>query len=71
MKAREELILARKTIGECLKILRSRESESHKTISLVKDKLSLAIRLQAKITKVYPELKRIRVKQMNLFRSGL
>jgi hypothetical protein len=68
MKPRDELYHARKTIGECLMILRNKELESYKTISLVRDKLSLALRLQSKIIKNHPELKRIRVKQMNLFK---
>ena len=66
MKSREELRLARKEIGKSLLTLRNKEEESATTISLVKKNLSLALRLQGKILRLHPSLRRIRVKQMRL-----
>lgn len=65
MKAKNELKLARKDIGACLLTLRN-GTESQRTISLVKQNLSLALRLQAKILAAHPGLRRTRVKQMRL-----
>jgi len=67
---KQELLGIKRDIGLCLTRLRdAKEYPDNYTISeikLLRDKLSLLLRLKNRLFQIYPELRPVRVRQMRL-----